>query len=109
MANRGLQTTITLYRRRPPQENPYGTDEESWETEGTTMLAWVREMGTSQIREYNGMAAEIGDYRIHMDAEVECLTGDRIVMNGETYEVQDTNTQNTYRVFTTAIARRRQP
>lgn len=109
VANRGLQTPVTILSRMPVTENPYGDDTESWVTMGD-FDGWIRGVGTARLEDTTGnVVAAIGVYRLHLRAEVELNPGDMVVCNDEEFIVQDENHENTYRVFTTAMLRRKQP
>jgi len=106
IANRGLQTEVTLLRRLPVTENPYGDDTESWVTMGEFM-AWVRSINTARLEDVGGdHVGNVGVFRMHLEAEVDISPGDMVVIGESEYTVQDNNDENTYRVFTTAILRR---
>lgn len=107
VANRGLQTDITLLTRLPVEENPYGTDTVEWVTVGD-YKAWIRGVNTARMEDVGGAIGTVGVFRLHLKAEVVVNPGDMIVMNDDEYHVQDSNMENTYRVFTTATLRRRQ-
>lgn len=108
VANRGLQTPVTILSRLPVEENPYGTDTENWVTQGD-YLGWVRSVNTASIQELGGdVIGSIGVFRLHLDARVDINPGDLVVIEDAEYVVQDDNHENTYRVFTTATLRRKQ-
>lgn len=107
IANRGLQTPVTLLTRLPVAENPYGDDTEAWVTVGDYM-GWMRNTNTARLEDITGnVVGTIGVFRLHLKAEVEMFPGDMIVADGKEFVVQDVNKENTYRVFTTATLRRR--
>ena len=108
IANRGLQTKVTILRRLPVEENPYGDDTEGWVTMGE-FQGWVRGIGTARLVDTTAnVVGAIGVFRLHLKADVEIDSGDMVVIDSSEYVVQDSNVENTYRVFTTAILRRRQ-
>jgi len=107
VANRGLQTEVTVLSRQPVEDNPYGQDTESWVTMGE-FDGWVRGIGTARLEDTTGnVVSATGVFRLHVKAEVEIYPGDMVILRGEEYEVQDSNLENTYRVFTTAMLRRK--
>ena len=107
VGNTGLQGEITLLRRMPVQENPYGDDTESWVTMGE-FPAWLRGIGTARLQDTTGnVVAATGVFRLHLKAEVEVRIGDMVVFEDQEFEVNDSNLENTHRVFSTAIIRRK--
>lgn len=108
IANRGLQTTVTHLQRQAVEENPYGDDTETWVTMGD-YVGWLRQPTLNEMRATAGdLISSVGTYRLHLRSEVEVAIGDMFAINDELFTVQDTNKENTYRVFTTCLLRRRQ-
>lgn len=108
IANRGLQTSVTHLRETPGTEGDYGTTAPTW-TEVGTYLGWVRQPTLAELREAGAsVVSAIGTYRLHLESSKEVAIGDKFLIGGEEYVVQDTNVENTYRVFTTCLLRRRQ-
>lgn len=106
IANRGLQTEVTILSRQPVEENPYGDDTESWVTMGEFM-GWVRSINTARLEDVGGQGVgNVGVFRLHLEADVDINPGDMVVIADSEYTVQDNNNENTYKVFTTAILRR---
>jgi hypothetical protein len=109
VANRGLQTEVTLMQRQAVEENPYGDDTEEWVTMGEFM-GWMKGLSTmrARITGADDVVGSVGVFRLHLESKVVINTGDMVVADGLEYTVQDANLENTYRVYTTAILRRRQ-
>jgi hypothetical protein len=107
IANRGLQTEVTVLSMLPVAENPYGDDTVDWVTLGEYM-GWVRGVNTARLQDVGDVVGSVGVFRLHLKAEVEVEAGDMVVIDDSEYIVQDSNLENTYRVFTTATLRRRQ-
>ena len=65
IANRALQTKITLLRRMPVGEGVYGDDEETWATVGE-FEAWVKQPKLTPAEVAAGtVVAAVGVYRLH--------------------------------------------
>ena len=104
VAYRGLDTEITI--DRPVQtESDFGS-KETFQPVATT-LAWVREMSTSPAGIMLGLVSTTGVFRIHVAFDVDIQPHDRITMpSGDQLTVTDVNSENTIRIFTTAVCRR---
>ena len=107
VANRGLQTSVTLLTKLPITEGDYGDDVEAWVTLEDT-VGWMRMMNTPVLTDLGGVEGSIGVYRLHIDANIDLDVGDMVIAGNNEYVVQDTNLEDTYRLFTTATMRRRQ-
>lgn len=103
VAYKGLDTEITI--ERPTQtETDFGSTEEFAPVE--TTLAWIREMSTSAPGSMVGLTATTEVFRIHVRHDVDIQPHDRITAGSSQYTVTGVNTDNTIRIFTTALARR---
>jgi SPP1 family predicted phage head-tail adaptor len=103
VAYQGLDTEIVI--KRPTQaETVYGSV--GGYTTVATTTAWIREMSTSRAGIMLGVIATTGTFRLHVRYDTDIRPGDRVEVNGESFEVQDLNELNTIRVFTTAVMRR---
>lgn len=103
VAYQGLETEVTILRSAQV-ENIYGS-EEAWVDQGST-LGWIREMSTSKVGIMSGFLATTGTFRLHVAVDVDLEPGDRVGIDGVIFNVSDTNSDNTIRVWTTAIMRR---
>jgi hypothetical protein len=103
VAYKGLETPISILRKETV-ENAYGS-EEMW-VEVSDTLGWVREMSTTKAGEMLTFIGTTGTFRLHVEADVDIRPGDTVGIEGTIFTVSDTNSDNTIRVFTTAIMRR---
>lgn len=103
VAYRGLDTEVTI--DRPTQvETDFGS-KESYVPVATT-LAWVREMSSSPAGAMLGMIGTTEVFRIHVMHNIDIRPHDRITAGDSQFTVTSTNSENTIRIFTTAICRR---
>lgn len=102
----GLQTDGTVLRRIIVEGEDGADDYEAWATVDT-YKCWVRMTNDPVLHDDGrGLVSSIGRYRIHFEHTVSIEEGDEIVVGGETFLVNDVNNEDTYRVFTTATARK---
>lgn len=100
---KGLDSEV-LIERATQVENDFGSAEQ-WSTVTTTQ-GWIREMSTTRAGEMLNIIATTGTFRLHVPFDTDIEPGDRVTINGTQFTVGDTNSDNTIRVFTTAICRR---
>lgn len=105
----GLETEMTILTRSIIEGTNGNEDYEAW-VETSTVMGWVRQNDRGPVLhldEHNGVIASIGRYRIHFDPDVVIDEGDMIGLNGELFMANEVNNENTYRIYTTVIARKR--
>lgn len=105
----GLETEMTILTRSIIEGANGNEDYEAWVTTSTVM-GWVKQNDRGPVLhldEHNGVIASIGRYRIHFEPDVDIDEGDMIGLNGEVFMANEVNNENSYRVFTTVIARKR--
>lgn len=103
VAYRGLDTEVVI--ERPTQtETDFGSKEE-W-AEVATTLAWIREMSSSTTGAMLGMIGTTEVFRIHVAHDIDVRHDDRITVGDSHFTVTSTNSENTIRIFTTAVCRR---
>lgn len=103
-AYKGLQTEVHVLRRLPVASNPYGDDTEAW-VETTTTFGWIRQMNDPYIREGSGIASITGIFRLELPVDTEVVPGDMVGVEGQTYMVENTNVEDTLKVFLEAYVR----
>lgn len=104
------ETTMTVLRRTIIEGTGGEDDVETWATVGT-YRAWVRndDRGPLLYDEGTGAMLSVGRYRIHFQHTVELVVSDILVdPTGAEFIVHQTNEEATYRVFTTATARKKE-
>lgn len=103
VAYNGLDTPVLI--ERPTQvENDFGSDEEF--TPVGTVMGWIREMTVTRPGESINLISTTGMFRLHVPFDTDIEPNDRVTINGHQFTVNDTNADNTIRIFTTAICRR---
>jgi hypothetical protein len=100
-----LKTEVTVLHRSRAAENPYGTSGETWA--GTdTWLAWIREIKATDIQNLNHQAGQVGEFEVRLPIEAIVDPGDRLVIGGDLYVVQNTNNIDTLPIFMKVTVRR---
>lgn len=103
VAYRGLDTSVTI-QRRTATEGPADVVY-TWATV-TTAKGWLRAMNKPEVDLQVRYAGVTNVYRLHLRHDVDIRPEDRVLVGSETYEVQDTNAENTIQIFRTATLRR---
>lgn len=100
-----LKTEVTILTRARDAENVYGTSGESWA--GTaTWMAWVREITATDINNQNKRAGMTNEIEVRLPIEAVVAPGDRLVIGGDLYVVNNTNNVDTLPIFMKATVRR---
>lgn len=103
IAYQGLDTPLTI-ERKTFSEGDYGSVE-TWSTVASTN-GWLREMTSTKPFGIANLISTVGTFRLHLAVGTDIEPGDRVTVDGDQFEVNETNTHNTIRVFTTAVLRR---
>lgn len=103
VAYKGLETEVSILRATQI-ENAYGSEEE-WVTLSTTM-GWIREMSVSPAGREISFVGTTGLFRLDLEVDTDIEPGDRVGIDGVIFSVNDTNSDNTIRIFAKAIMRR---
>lgn len=95
----GLVTDVTIINATQA-DNPFSDDEYVQEAEGSreTVKGWLREVPAGTIDVVSGVMANTGMYRLFLPLDTHINNGDRVIVNGEQFIVQDTNQDSTYKV-----------
>ncbi len=110
IGEKGLETTVTLLVRSI-EENDYGDSSEVWADAGDHM-GWLRMMNQPVINAHGGLVSAVGVFRLHLKSDVEADEGDKVIVLdtfgdlSDEFIVQDVNTEDTNRVFTTLLLRK---
>jgi hypothetical protein len=105
----GLQTELTILTRTIVEGTNGNEDTEVWATTDT-VKAWIMQNDRGPILhldEHNGVIASIGRYRIQVPYDTVVEEGDMLGWNGEVFIANEVSNENTYNVFLTIIARKR--
>lgn len=103
VANKGLFRPFSILRRTRV-ENDFGFEDE-W-TEVGTGVGWLRMMNKPHTREQLGsIEGAESVYRLHSEVGTDIQEGDRISMEGNSYEVHDVNSDDSVKIYTTALLR----
>lgn len=103
VAYQGLDTPISILRETQ-METDFGS-EAVWATVGES-VGWIKEMSTSKVAEIAGYLGTTGMFRLDAPVDADIRPGDRIGIEGNMFNVNDTNSDNTIRVFCKATMRR---
>lgn len=78
----------TVTRQRPSSSTDvYNNTVDDWTTPTETVLTVRGVEPVSSSEDNDGRQAVITGYRVYLDSAVDVLSGDRVVMRGDTYEV----------------------
>jgi hypothetical protein len=105
----GLETDISILTRSIIEGTNGNEDYEAW-VETSTVKGWIKQNDRGPVLhldENNGVVVSIGRYRIHLPPDTNVDEGDMLGLDGEMFIANEVNSENTYRVFTTVIARKR--
>jgi hypothetical protein len=107
IGNRGLVTDVKVCTR-VQVDDPYGGDHHHhWPVSGTVVKGWLLMTNNPIIDSRNGVSTSVGVYRLNLPATVANIdVGDQVEIGGLRYTVNDVNSDDTYRMFTTCILRR---
>ena len=109
VGERGLQTEVSIMTRSFVEGTNGDPDTEEFVTT-TTTYGWIRQNDRGPVIHDGGggVAVSIGRYRIHLPWDVELEEGDLIGADGEIWIANEVNRENSLRVYTTVIARKRE-
>lgn len=103
----GLQTDIDLLVRTIIEGVDGDPDMEVYAFEDT-YKGWIRDDSRGpEVIENLGLASVTPRFRIHLDSDVVVHEGDLLASGGEVFVANTVNTDDTIRVFTTVMARKR--
>lgn len=102
----GMVTDVTI-KSRVVADNAYGDDQtETWPGPGVTVKGWLRTVPEGTIDVISGVQADVAIYRLFLPVGTAVNNNDRIVIEGRTYVVTDTNRESTYQVALKCSLRR---
>lgn len=104
-AYQGLQTEVHILRREIVADGPYGDGGEEWVEESTT-FGWIHQMNNPFIQAQAGVASVTGVFRLELPIGTDIAIADMVGVEGATYTVENTNTEDTLKVFLEAYIRR---
>ena len=104
-AYRGLQTPVTICPRVSATDGFGGDPKPTW-SPGITVLGWVRQMNDSHLQDELGLAGATGIFRVVVPVDTVVHVDDQLLIAGQRYTVNNTNDENTIRVFQEIYARR---
>lgn len=101
----GMQTTISILREESiPVED--GDDQQVWATEEITK-GWIFEPPAfSRGNVIGGVQGEVHEFRLFAPMGTDIQVGDRIGVEGQIFNVTDTNDTNTYQTELRASLRK---
>jgi len=105
VGNQGLDSSAVIMRQTQV-ETAFGS-EASWVVVTSDVPCWVRAMGlAASIIDIAMREAIIGSFRIHFEVGTDIAKGDRVVVDGSTFDIIDLNHENTLQIFTTAVGKK---
>lgn len=103
----GLIQDVKLCTRVQITDKFGGDHHHHWPESGVVVKGWLLMTNQPFIDSRNGVSTSFGVYRLNLPRSVISIdVGDQVEIAGLRYTVNDTNTDDTYRVFTTCILRR---
>lgn len=105
----GLQTDVTIWRLSVNDgldSGAYGS-EATW-TELETVKGWLRSAPALRNDVGGGMLSTDNQYRLFLEVGTDCRTGDRVVIDGNTFVVIDTTAESTWKVYLRLTLRRKE-
>jgi hypothetical protein len=105
----GLETELSILTRSIIEGTNGNEDYEAW-VQTDTVLGWIKQNDRGPVLHLDdsaGAVASIGRYRIHLPIGTIIDEGDMLGLDGEVFIANEVNSENTYRVFVTVIARKR--
>jgi len=107
VGNRGLVTDVKICTREQVEDQYGGDHHHHWPDTGVVVKGWLLMTNNPAIDSRNGISTSFGVYRLNLPATLTNIdVGDQVEINGLRYTVNDTNTDDTYRAFTTCLVRR---
>lgn len=106
IANRALIDDVVLCRRVMTRDQ-YGSDWQASWPDGETVKGWLIMTNTPVIDDRSGIATSYGVFRLNVPATVTDLNvDDQVSLGGRRYVINDTNGDDSYRIYTTAMLRK---
>ena len=105
----GLQTDLTILTRSIIEGTNGNEDYETWATTDT-VKAWIMQNDRGPILhldENSGHITSVGRYRIQVPYDTVVEEGDMLGWDGEVFMANEVTNEDTYNVFLTIIARKR--
>lgn len=107
IGNRGLVTDVTICTRTEVTDAYGGDHHHHWPATGESVKGWLLMTNNPASNTRNGISTSVGVYRLNLPATVTNIdVGDQVEIGGLRYTVNDINSDDTYRAFTTCILRR---
>lgn len=105
VAESSFPTPVTIYRytRATTSEGSVQT----WDVV-TTVKGWLKEENTPPVGDVGGVQATVPAYRLNVPVGTDLQAGDRTLIGGVIYEVNDSNSEDSYLTHITARLRRRE-
>lgn len=105
VAESSFPTDVTIYRQTRTTTSEGSVS--AW-TRVTTVKGWLKEETTPPVGDVGGVQATVPVYRLNVPVGTDIQAGDRVRIEGATYEVNDTNSEDSYLTHVTARLRRRE-
>ena len=110
LAESGMQTTVYIYHGVTTVTD----DGQSWgypDSPDLTVLGWNYEMtpGGATLNEVSGEVSLIELHRLMLPVGTACASGDKVVLNSQSFIVQHTNADDTYPTSLIVLMRVQQP
>lgn len=107
MGELGLETDVEL-RPMVTTTDSYGGDPvQSWPPTGVIVKGWILQTNQPPIDDREGLSTTYGSFRLQLPVDSPPIAvGDRVYIGGMLYTVNNTNDNDTYRVFSSCLIKR---
>ncbi len=106
IANKALITDVVLCKREMTQDAYGGDPKPAW-PEGDTVKGWLYMTNTPSIEDRNAIATSLGVFRLNVPSTVTDMNvADQVRIEDRHYVIQDTNGDDSYRIYTTFLLRK---
>jgi len=104
LVRRGFTTDITICDH-VITETDNGTAE-SWVPRSESVKGWMYVSVTPVMTVGGGLQSIVNTQRLYLDLGTDIQTGDRVIVDGETFTVEDTTRENTIQAMLTVSMKR---
>lgn len=106
VAEMGMQSAVVITKRTFDDTNPY-TDDEVVATEYTIeTYGWLRSTPAGDIRSIDHMQAVVSSHRLFVPVGTDIATGDKVMVDGIEFTVQDTSVESTWKTVIRCVLER---
>jgi hypothetical protein len=105
VAESGMNVDVTRLKQTKV-DSVYGDEQDITYVVDWTTSGWLRAVPEGVIDVVSGVTGDIGTFRLFLPVGTDLDNGDRVLIEGRTYTVTDTNVESTYQVVLRCSLRR---